>query len=77
MCLRGMGFHNGLPHARKKRSILVPIGAIVMGQPEVYFLLKPDAIVGHGEIADESSRAFLKGYLNRFAKWTEVARQLK
>lgn len=33
------------------RSILVSIGAIVMGQPEVYFLFKPNAIDGQGEIA--------------------------
>lgn len=57
------------------RSILVSIGAIVMGQPEVYFLFKPNAIDGQGEIADESSRAFLKGYLDSFARWIEVTRQ--
>lgn len=55
----------------------MPIGAVVVGQPEVYFLFKPGAIDEQGGIADEGSRAFLKGCLDRLSRWIAVTRQLQ
>ncbi|HEY0199793.1 MAG TPA: NADPH-dependent FMN reductase [Rhodanobacter sp.] len=54
------------------RSIVIPLQMILMGQPEVYFVFKPDAIDEQGEVADESARIFFKGYLDRFSTWIDA-----
>jgi len=49
------------------RTMLTAVGALVMGQPEVYLAFKPDLIDDEGNVADEQTAAFLRGYLDKFA----------
>jgi chromate reductase, NAD(P)H dehydrogenase (quinone) len=51
------------------RSIIVTQDVILMGHPEVYFVFSSDAIRDDGTVADASSAAFLKGFLDRFSSW--------
>lgn len=48
------------------RQILGDLGAVVMGG-EAYIAFKPDLIGEDGELADNSTRAFLGDYIDRFA----------
>ena len=43
----------------------------LLPQPEVYFVNKPGLISDSFEVTDESSRAFLAGYLTKFGAWIE------
>jgi len=58
------------------RSSIVSLGVILMGQPEMYFTFKPDAIDDNGEVVEEKTRTFLQRYMDSLAKWVEVARQM-
>lgn len=49
------------------RSSLVVCGAHVLGQPEVYFVSKPGLITEAFDVSDDKSRAFLEGFLAKFA----------
>jgi chromate reductase len=51
------------------RNILAHLDAAVLGQPEVFFTLKPGVIDQAGNIADEQVKAFLQGFLARFQAW--------
>ncbi|MDR3491331.1 MAG: NAD(P)H-dependent oxidoreductase [Gammaproteobacteria bacterium] len=53
------------------RSILVAIGAIVMGQPEVYFVHKDELYDANNNITNEDTKKFLQGYLDKFSGWIE------
>jgi chromate reductase, NAD(P)H dehydrogenase (quinone) len=53
------------------RTILPVLEMVLMGQPEVYFQAKPGLIDEHFEITDEQTRAFLDGYIARFADWID------
>jgi len=48
------------------RSVLVGLGAILLGG-EAYVTFKPDLVDAEGNIADESTRNFLQGFIDRFA----------
>jgi chromate reductase len=43
-----------------------------MGQPEVYLHAAPGLIDEHGEIADDQTRGFLAGFIDRFVDWIET-----
>ncbi len=58
------------------RSSIVPLGVILMGQPELYFKFEPDAIDGNGEVAEEKTRAFLQRYMDSFGKWVEATKSI-
>lgn len=49
------------------RTMLTAVGALVLGQPEVYFAYKPELIDEDGNITDEQTAAFLQGYLDKLA----------
>ena len=49
------------------RTMLTAVGALVMGQPEVYLAYKPELIDDEGNIADEQTAAFLQSYLDKLA----------
>lgn len=49
------------------RTMLTAVGALVMGQPEVYLAFKPDLIDDDGNVTDEQTAAFLQSYLGKFA----------
>ena len=51
------------------RSVLGDIGVLVMGG-EAYITYKPELVDGNGDIADESTRAFLKTFLDQLAALT-------
>lgn len=51
------------------RTVLGHLDAALLGQPEVFFHLKPEAIDADGNFADESTRQFLRGFLDRFGGW--------
>ncbi|GLQ54640.1 NADPH-dependent FMN reductase [Devosia nitrariae] len=54
------------------RSLLPALGFVVMGQPEVYLHAQPGLIDEHGEIADDQTRGFLTGFVDRFVDWIET-----
>ncbi len=53
------------------RPVLGYLDIAVMGQPEVYFQFKDNAIDAQGVIAEESARAFLKGFVERYVEWVD------
>lgn len=53
------------------RSILPVYGLLVMGQPEVYFHMKPGLITDDLEITDETTHAFLTGWVHKFTAFVE------
>jgi chromate reductase len=50
------------------RSILVGCSINLMGQPEVYLVNKPGLISDTFEVTDEKTRAFLSGFIAKFAE---------
>ena len=53
------------------RSILVGCGVRLLGQPEVYFQTKAGLIADDFSIADDKTRAFLAGFIAKFADHIE------
>jgi chromate reductase len=53
------------------RSVAVILDVILMGQPEVYFVMKPGLIDENDDVTDDTTREFLQGYLARFAAWID------
>lgn len=53
------------------RSVAVILGTVLMGQPEVYFVTKPEHIDGNGDFPDPTTRKFLEGYLAKFDAWIQ------
>lgn len=53
------------------RSIMVALGSIVFGLPEVYLVYKDDLIDADNNITVEGTRTFLQGFLDQFAKGAE------
>jgi chromate reductase len=51
------------------RSILVVLGVIQMGRPEVYQTLKPGLIDENFLITDERTRLFLQNWVDSFVAW--------
>ena len=45
------------------------VGTALMGSPEAYITLKPEAIDADNNVVDESLAAFLTTYLDSFATW--------
>jgi len=54
------------------RTILPVYGMLVMGQPEVYLNIKPSLIAEDFTITDESTRAFLGGFVDRFTRFVDL-----
>jgi chromate reductase len=53
------------------RSILPVYGFVVMGQPEVYFHMKPGIITDDLEITDETTQVFLNNWVEKYTAWIE------
>lgn len=51
------------------RAILGYLDMPTMGQPEVYLHVTPGFFTADGGIADETTRAFLQGYMRKFHGW--------
>lgn len=54
------------------RSIMVSIGGIVLGLPEVYLTYKDGLIDDAHHITVESTQKVLQAYLDRFTQWIEM-----
>jgi chromate reductase, NAD(P)H dehydrogenase (quinone) len=52
------------------RNVLVSLGVFLLGG-EAYVTFKPNLIDEHGNIGDESTKAFLHGFVDRFATLVE------
>ncbi len=53
------------------RHVVASCDMRLLPQPEVYFVSKPGLITDSFEVSDESSRAFLAGYVTKFGAWIE------
>lgn len=53
------------------RGILAYLDVTMLGQPEVYLQFKDDLIAETGEIRNDSTRDFLRGFVDRYAAWVE------
>ena len=53
------------------RSVLPVYGMLVMGQPEVYFTMKPGLITDDLEVTDDTTLAFLNGWVQTFSAFIE------
>jgi chromate reductase len=50
------------------RSIMVILGAIVLGRPEVYFVYKDELFNDNAQLIDASTKQFLQGFLDSFSQ---------
>ena len=53
------------------KPILNYLDVILMGQPEVYFHFKENAIDFDGKIHDENTEKFIQNFVDRFVGWIE------
>jgi chromate reductase len=53
------------------RNVLAYLDMPVLGQPEVFLQHKTGFFADDGSIANEATRQFLQGYLERFADWVK------
>lgn len=51
------------------RNVLNVLGVRLMCQPEIYLQLTPGFYTEKGELAQESTRTFLQGYVRKLAGW--------
>ena len=51
------------------KGLVTVCGMALLGQPEVYFAYKPELFNGANEVVDESTKAFLNTFIDRFAAW--------
>jgi chromate reductase len=51
------------------RTILSPLQAHIMGQPEAYVQFKPDLIDANDAVTDENVKKLLQTYVDAFAAW--------
>lgn len=56
------------------KSILVYLDVVLMGQPEVYFHFKDNAIDADGKINDVNTEKFLQSFADCFVTWIEKHR---
>ena len=50
------------------RSVMVPLGSIFLGHPEVYLVYKEGLIDAEGRITVENTQKFLQNFLDQFSK---------
>jgi chromate reductase len=53
------------------RHVVAACGMVLLPLPEVYFVNKPGLVTDDFEVSDEKSRAFVAGYVAKFAAWIE------
>jgi chromate reductase len=53
------------------RNVLAYLDVPLLGQPEVFLQFKDGLIAPDGEIANESTRKFLQGFIERYVAWIE------
>ena len=55
------------------RGILAYLNMPTLGQPELYLHFVPDLIDSDGNIANEGTGTFLRGFMEKFAAWVSVS----
>jgi chromate reductase len=65
------GAGGGMAAQNHLRAILPVLGFVVIGQPEVYFQFKPELFDENLDITNESTRAFLGGFVDAFARFID------
>ncbi|HRM74875.1 MAG TPA: NAD(P)H-dependent oxidoreductase, partial [Paracoccus sp. (in: a-proteobacteria)] len=53
------------------RGDMLAVGSVVMTFPEAYLQWKPEIYAPDGSVSDESTRAFLQGYVDAFVSWID------
>lgn len=53
------------------KGLVTVADMVLMGQPEVYFTYKPELFGEDGAVVDESTKAFLNTWVDRFAAWID------
>jgi chromate reductase len=51
------------------RSIMGVLDVALMGQPEIYFTMKPGLIDDDYLVTDDKTREFLNGWVNKYTAW--------
>ena len=58
------------------RSILITLGTVLLGQPEVYFTHKDDLMDANHQFTNADTAKFLQGFLDTFTRWIETHQTL-
>lgn len=53
------------------RNVLAYLDVPLLGQPEVFVQFKDELIAPDGSIANDSTRAFLQGFVDHYTNWVE------
>jgi chromate reductase len=53
------------------RNVLAYLDVAMLGQPEVFVQFKDELIAPDGNIGNDSTRAFLQGFVDRYTNWVE------
>lgn len=53
------------------RTIVAAVGLQVMAHPEAFITFRDDAFGEDGTVTNETTRAFLQGFIDRFAAWID------
>lgn len=53
------------------RNVLAYLDVAVLAQPEVFIQFKDELIAPDGSIANESTRTFLQGFVDRYTAWVQ------
>ncbi|WP_083219918.1 NADPH-dependent FMN reductase [Hoeflea olei] len=53
------------------KGLLGVVDVVLMGQPEVFFQYKPELFDDSGAVANEDTKAFLNGFIDKFAGFIE------
>ncbi|WP_265517026.1 NADPH-dependent FMN reductase [Nitratireductor luteus] len=57
------------------RSIMVGLGTVLMGRPEVYLHVKPGLIDDDDDVTDPEAETFLRGFLESLIGWVSVEKR--
>ncbi len=53
------------------KGLLTVVDMVLMGQPEVYFVYKPELFDGANNVAAADTKAFLSDWVDRFSSWID------
>lgn len=56
------------------KGLLTVVDMVLMGQPEVYVTYKPELFDSADNIADDTLKTFLNGWIDQFSAWIERTR---
>lgn len=54
------------------KHLMMVVGTVLMGQPELYVTHKAEHFDADGNIVDEGLRQFIDGWIDSFARWIEM-----